>query len=206
VSQQTLEFVRDEGSLQSQRRPQQEETPDQRRSPELFDYFTAEDRRTEARRPCYKGNEENWHGCSETTPMPTNSSRSIEGMSSFKESAYQTSTIDRSVSPEEVLVPEEVERILNKTTPRARKKTSTKERPKTPSPASAQRKKRPERRLLNYEETSGTSSTEEDEEERPPQSAKKKASKKIRTKRVKKKIQEEVNTGTSSEEEEIEPS
>jgi len=100
VSQQTLEFVRDEGSLesqrragfvgdeaslQSQRRPQQEETPDQRRSPELFDYFTAEDRRTEVRRPCYKGNEENWHGCSETIPMPTNSSRSIEGMSSFKE-------------------------------------------------------------------------------------------------------------------------
>jgi len=35
-------------------------------------------------------------------------------MSSFKESAYQTSTIDRSVGPKDVLIPEEAERILSK--------------------------------------------------------------------------------------------
>jgi len=81
-------FVRDEGSLVSQQRPQQEETPNQRRSLELFDYFTAKDRRTEARRPGYEDNEENWHSCFEITPILTNISRSIEGMSSFKESAY----------------------------------------------------------------------------------------------------------------------
>jgi len=119
---------------------------------------------------------------------------------SFRDSAYQTSSIDRPAVPEDFLTPADTERILNETKyetapdtakTKQKKKTVTKE---AVSPSPSQWKVKKERRKLNFEETSGTSSSEDYEGDLRSSSTKKKTSAKKEKKTPKKTVKKLVET------------
>ena len=155
-----------------------EMTSEDRRASESLGFQTAE------RKPDGRSFQEQMHEGYEVkndqaTPVLMHRRKSAEGVS-FRDSAHQTSRIDRPVVPEDILTPDKAERILNETKYETapdiakfeqKKKTQTKE---AVPPSPSQRKANKERRQLNFEEISGTSSSEDDKRNPRSSSTKKK--------------------------------